>query len=70
MDDEKRSVLWCRLFGKAVDVMLRPGAPKGSKKPDIPEGWFVAECLSKDTACFDKNCLFTIDEGDYPFREF
>jgi len=30
-------------------------------------GWGVVNCLDKDKVCFQHNCAFTIDGGQWPF---
>ena len=31
--------------------------------------WRVVNCLDKDEPCFSLDCVFTTDQGEWPYRE-
>ena len=38
-----------------------------SRQPD--GSWRIVNCLDKDKGCFEENCAFSTDGGEWPFRE-
>ena len=59
-------------MGKNVEVLLGK-EPHAAHHPGIPEGWEVESCMGRDTDCYNKGCLFTVEEDvqdsmRWPFR--
>lgn len=59
--EREQARLWCRLLGKAVDVVLTRNA-QTSPRAGIEPGWDVAACLGRDTECYSTGCPFTVEE--------
>ncbi len=49
----------CWLLGKEVWAIL-------TQQPDGE--WRVVNCLDKDEGCFNLDCAFTTDHGEWPYR--
>ena len=50
----------CPFLKKAVWAIL-------TKQADGP--WRIVNCLDKDASCFEHNCAFTVDGGEWPFDD-
>jgi hypothetical protein len=58
--DVKYLPRFCLLLNREVWAIL-------TKQPD--GNWKVVNCLDKDKTCFEQNCAFTTDGGEWPFDE-
>lgn len=49
----------CALLRKVVWAIM-------TRQPD--GSWRIVNCLDKDEGCFNLDCAFTTDHGEWPYR--
>ncbi len=66
---QRRAILWCKLTGRLVKVLLEPGRPGSTPVSGVSAGWQVMACADRNSECYGTGCPMTTDGGDCPFGE-
>ncbi len=64
---QRPAILWCKLRGQRVEIVLEPAYSGAAPTPGVPAGWRAAVCLSRTNACYGTGCSMTTDGGECPF---
>ncbi len=66
---QRRAILWCKLKGQRVEVILELAHPEAAPASGVPRGRQVRECISRSDECYGTGCPMTTDGGECPFGE-